>query len=254
MPAHLEPQRGYDEVPLPGYGSSLAEAAEVARSNALYGQKVSKSSCSKVPSLYDRPYPRLSEKRMRKDLQKMADCLAAMWRKPLARAGFQATKVKISTYLGRVKSPCGTSGGRVPAFYCSANQQIYVGRGLGHGRNGSGLRWSAYFDMMGHEYGHHLQARTGILLAAHWHESTTPRSESLVIRRRIELQATCFSGMAMKQTGKMSRSFHREVISRYYGDETHGTTDHVVAWAIQGYRHRDIYQCNTFRASAKDVR
>lgn len=252
VPAHLQPQKGYEDVPLPDYGSSLAEAARVARDNRVYGQKVSKSRCSDLPNLYNRPFPALSEKKMRSGLQDMADCIARMWRKPTARAGYQATKVKVRTYLGPVRSPCGNSN--APAFYCSANQQIYVARGLGHGRRGYGLQWSHYFDMMGHEYGHHLQARTGILLAASWHESSTSRSESLQIRRRIELQATCFSGMAMKQTGKVSRSYHREVISRYYGDEAHGSTEHVVAWAIQGYQKRDIYQCNTFRASAKDVR
>lgn len=252
VPEHLRPQRGYEKVPLPGYGADLEEAAEIARNNSIYGQKVSKSRCSKLPNLYAEPYPALSEKKMRKGLQTMADCVTAMWRKPTAKAGFQATKVKIQTYLGPVRSPCGSSN--APAFYCSANQQIYVARGLGHGRRGSGLTWANYFDMMGHEYGHHLQARTGVLLAAHWNRDNTSRKEGLVISRRIELQATCYGGMAMKQTGEMSRSFHREIVSRYYGDEVHGTTEHIFAWAVQGYRHREIYQCNTFRASSKDVR
>ncbi|MFC7621529.1 neutral zinc metallopeptidase [Microlunatus sp. GCM10028923] len=252
VPAHLRPQRGYETVPLPSYGDDLEEASEIARDNSVYGQKVAKTKCSNLPNLYNRPFPALSEKKMRKGLQTMADCVAAMWQKPMAKAGYQATKIKIRTFLEPVRSPCGNSN--AGAYYCSANQQIYMGRGMGLGRRGYGYTWAQYFDTMGHEYGHHLQARTGILLAAHWHRSNSSEKDSLVISRRIELQATCFGGMAMKQTGELEGSHFRRVVSLYLGDEVHGTKEHIQGWAIQGYRNREIYQCNTFRAPTKDVR
>jgi len=241
-------------VPLPGYGSTLAEAARVAKDNAIYGQKVAKSPCKKMPNLHAHPYPG-SEKKLRKGLQTMADCAATMWRKPMTKAGYQATKVKIRTYKGTLKTPCGNAGGYgVAGFYCSANQQIYMAKGLGARRNLGGYEWGDYLQTLAHEYGHHIQARTGVLMAAGWHEQVTPRQESLQIRRRIELQANCFSGMAMKQSGKVSRSQAIRWADGRVDSDTHGTSEHYLAWSIQGHKYRAVYQCNTFRAPASDVR
>ncbi len=253
-PAHLQPQHGYEDVPLPGSGSTLGEAAAIAQNNVVYNEKVSKSTCKKMPNLYSYPYPRLSDKRMRSGLQIMADCAAAMWKKPLAKAGYQATKVKIRTYQGQLRTPCGNAGGYGTAgFYCSGNQQIYMALGLGASRNLGGYVWGDYLHTVDHEYGHHIQARTGILNAAGWHEQVEDRQDSLQIRRRIELQANCFSGMAMKQSGKVSRSELIDWSDGRTNSNTHGSSEHYVAWTLQGHKYRNVYQCNTFRARAGDV-
>ena len=255
-PPHLQPQQGYAPVPLPGYPGSDSEAVQAAKNAALYREKVSKSNCSKMPDLTGHPYGNVSAKKMRSRLQIMADCAAAMWKKPLAEAGFQATKVRILVYSGDGKSPCGTTPfGTASAFYCSANQQIYMEKGLGASHDQDGYLWGDYLMVMDHEFGHHIQARSGILAGAHTLEnSASKRSASLEMRRRIELQANCFSGMAMKQSGQVSGSLARRLFDWGDDSDTHGSADHAFGWGIQGFRYREIYQCNTFAAPSKDVR
>lgn len=97
------------------------------------------------------------------------------------------------------------------------------------------------------------QARTGILNAAGWHEQVEDRQDSPQIRRRIELQANCFSGMAMKQSGKVSRSELIDWSDGRTNSNTHGSSEHYVAWTLQGHKYRNVHQCNTFRARAGDV-
>ncbi len=244
-------------VPLPDSPRTLGEAKAAAQQAALYRQKVSKANCPKLPDLTDRPYRNVSDKKMRSEFQTIADCAAAMWKKPFASAGFQATRVKIMTYEGRVTSPCGSmrTGGGASAFYCSANQQIYMDRSLGTPQWADDFIWGNYLMVLDHEFGHHMQARSGILAGAHVMENeATSKSKNLEVRRRIELQANCFSGMALKQSGQVSGSLARRVFDWSDDSETHGTADHSFGWGIQGFRYREIRQCNTFLASSKDVR
>ncbi len=58
----------------------------------------------------------------------------------------------------------------------------------------------------------------------------------------------------MKRSGKVSQSEQVQWSDGRADSDTHGTADHYLAWTVQGYRYRGIYQCNTFRAQATDVR
>lgn len=254
-PAHLEPQRGYAPVPLPNPPHSSGEADAATRKVAAYRQKVSKSRCAKMPDLDGHPYGNVSEKKMLAGMQVMADCAAAMWQTPLARAGFQATKVKLQLYSGSAKSPCGTvAAGQYAGFYCSANQQIYMEKALGASHNRGYLTWGNYLKTVDHEFGHHIQARTGIMAGYAQLRYDASGSKVLELSRRVELQANCFSGLALKQSGRVSGSLARRVFEVSSDSETHGSADHRLDWGIRGYRYREIQRCNTFTASSKDVR
>ncbi|WP_152361000.1 neutral zinc metallopeptidase [Microlunatus speluncae] len=254
-PAHLEPQRGYAPVPLPDPPHSSSEADAASKAAAVYRQKVSRSRCAKMPKLGARPYGNVSERKLLAGMQIMADCATAMWKTPLARAGFQATKVKLRLYSGSAKSPCGTvAAGQYAGFYCSANQQIYMEKGLGAPRNRTYLTWGNYLKTVDHELGHHIQARAGILAGYAMLRYEASGSKVLELSRRTELQANCFSGLAMKQSGRVSGSVARQVFEVSSDSETHGSADHRLGWGLQGFRYREIRQCNTFAASSKDVR
>lgn len=254
---HRTQQQGYRPVPLPGFPNSEQEAVEMAENSAIYGEKVSNSRCKKMPNLYNRPYGNLSAKKMRNRIQVMANCAHAMWAKPTKRAGFQATKVKMQIYQGNMSTPCGTvSEGTAAGFYCSANQQIYIHRGLGYtsSEGPENYLWGHYLKVVTHEYGHHIQARTGVLQGEHYLASySDSESVRLELSRRTELQANCYAGMAMRRSKQVNRSEARDWASVSTDSDTHGSADHRVGWALQGYEERDIYQCNTFSAPSRDV-
>lgn len=254
---HRTRQQGYRPVPLPDFPNSEPEAVQMAENSAIYGEKVSNSRCEKMPNLYNRPYGNLSTKKMRNRIQVMANCAHAMWAKPTKRAGFQATKVKMQIYEGNMSTPCGTvSEGTAAGFYCSANQQIYIHRGLGYtsSEGPQNYLWGHYLKVVTHEYGHHIQARTGVLQGEHYLASSSgSESVRLELSRRTELQANCYAGMAMRRSKQVNRSEARDWASVPTDSDTHGSADHRVGWALQGYEERDIFQCNTFRAPSRDV-
>lgn len=254
---HRTPQQGYRPVPLPDFPNSDQEAVRMVENSAIYGEKVSNSRCEKMPNLYNRPYGNLSAKQMRNRVQVMANCAQAMWAKPTKRAGFQATKVKMQVYQGNMSTPCGTvSEGTAAGFYCSANQQIYIHRGLGYtsSQGPQNFLWGHYLKVVTHEYGHHIQARTGVLLGEHYLASSSgSENVRLELSRRTELQANCYAGMAMRRSKQVNRSEARDWSSVTTDSDTHGSADHRLGWALQGYEERDIYQCNTFRAPSSDV-
>jgi predicted metalloprotease len=192
-------------------------------------------------------------------LQKIADCDQAMWAGPVARAGFQATKVRVVVIdSAEIGTPCGTQKrGHFAAFYCSADQELYVDPTLGNPKAAPGYDWGQYWEVVSHEYGHSIQARTGIFTSAYILESAaSSQSAANRITRRVELQAQCFSGLAVTRVGGMSKA--RFVAQERFETtrrltNTHGTGEHQAAWFAQGHKYADVYQCNTFKASASDV-
>jgi predicted metalloprotease len=124
---------------------------------------------------------------------------------------------------------------------------------------------------LAHEFGHAIQARTGILISANGLEQLagmkTP--EGLELSRRVETQADCFSGLFLRATSqslgiKQSDVPAMEVIFVAIGDDTlsqnpgiestHGHGDNRLYWARQGLGTSQVGKCNTFVAPSGKVK
>ncbi|MEV6431010.1 neutral zinc metallopeptidase [Nocardia sp. NPDC051463] len=202
----------------------------------------------------------------RKFFESAAGCLEAAWKPVLAKSNlpFQPPALNVSATTSGITTPCTGTTSNFAAFYCPANKTIYMPI--------SQLQtelfkdnWVVYLSVFAHEYGHHIQAMSGILRKANSERvDAGARSEKgLELSRRVELQANCFDGMYMASssgggslTGSQISLAKRDAHGR--GDQRgdmrdHGTADNGGAWFEIGVDKNRAAQCNTFTAAASTV-
>ena len=198
----------------------------------------------------------------------LMECLVRVWQPPVTRAGFQIVRPTVTIYGAKITTKCGPSD--VNAFYCSADQQIYFSNQLAdHVQIVAQDKWAADV-VMAHEFGHALQARTGILISsAAMGQLSDDKSTELLYSRRSETQADCFSGMFMRAVSRslgIQQADVAGIIATYraVGDDTltknsdvegsHGLAASRVYWGNTGLGTSDVGKCNTFSAPASQVR
>ncbi|MEZ0363498.1 neutral zinc metallopeptidase [Mycobacterium sp. pUA109] len=198
-------------------------------------------------------------------------CLEQSWR-PLitATTGLPYRSPQMLVPAGTVvTSPCGTVNvgpGRNPAFYCSSNETLYMPiAGMPPERIGNHA--ILYITMFAHEFGHHVQHLTGTLRAGHEQGLAVGENSDagLEVSRRLELQATCFSGMfdsSIIDTGGMFTADDYQIVlndQQHRGDwqagqpRDHGSLQHNGSWWQQGADNDKVAMCNTWSASSSDV-
>lgn len=213
-----------------------------------------------------RAKPPLKNSALAPYLRDVVDCLVKVFKPALAKQGFELTTPKIKTYKGSITTDCGklTPNGS-PAYYCSGtifcpvssdgDNEAYTYARLG------------YVGLAAHEFGHHLQATTGMFSEYGILYTDAGKSERLLLSRRLELQAQCFEGVFLSYASKEinlsanDRAQLREWHS-YTGDEDppssrkpdHGTSKSQVAWLEKGMAGADFGKCNTWKAKAKAVK
>jgi hypothetical protein len=131
-----------------------------------------------------------------------------------------------------------------------------------------GSRWYVYLEVFAHEYGHHIQALTGIMdRQAQEREDAGARSaRGLELSRRTELEAQCFAGMFVGSsvyvgffTNDQAVYMQRDQYTR--GDEKqktdmhdHGTSQHYGDWFVNvGEKYNRVWRCNTWTAPSGEV-
>lgn len=194
-------------------------------------------------------------------------CLNQKWSGTLNRAGlpFREPQLFVPPNSNGLKSPCTTTNpGLGTPFYCSMNEAIYMpmDRVL---RNRRGANYGVFLATLAHEYGHHVQALSGISDAA-WQQRKAAgvrTAQGLETSRRQELQASCFGGMFLgnaQANGAWPVTVSNAAIRDNYkrGDEysdmrDHGTSANNGSWMEHGYKTNRNFQCNTWKASAKSV-
>ncbi|MCX4093749.1 neutral zinc metallopeptidase [Nocardia sp. alder85J] len=202
----------------------------------------------------------------RKFFTSAAACLEQAWRPVLAAAKlpFTPPKLNVTATTAGITTPCTGSSSNFAAFYCSADQTIYMPI--------SQLQtdmfqnhWEVYLSVFAHEYGHHVQAQSGIMAAANKQrrDAGVNSPGGLEVSRRIELGANCFDGMFLAATsGGGSLTAAQTTITRKdaYGRgdapgdmRDHGTSQHMGDWWSAGFDDDRTAQCNTFTAAATDV-
>ncbi|MFC4530957.1 neutral zinc metallopeptidase [Sphaerisporangium dianthi] len=190
----------------------------------------------------------------------LTDCMGRSWRAALRTAGVHLAEPTRVFWTRPGRGACGDYPGDAAAFYCPANQGIYLGAV-------DDEHWMVLSAILAHEYGHHVQEVTGIMDAeAEKEYGTTGDAVIAALSRRLELQADCFAGVwfsavrrSLPVTGKDWGIVLEDAALR--GDEeddevrlrTHGTGEHVAAWLNGGFRGGRPGHCDTWAAPAADV-
>ncbi len=234
--------------------------------NTLYGVDLGKASTScDLP--VRRPKPPLPDKKLQAYLTDVVACLTTVFRPSLAVRGFTLEQPKVKTYHRSVESPCGEfDQDGSPAYYCSTTATIYWPDTVDDGREAYTFARLGYVGLVAHEFGHHLQATTGIAYAYAIADHDASKKEHLVLSRRLELQAQCLEGVFLHATSKtvdVSSEDRAELKSwhSYTGDEDppksrkpdHGSSRAQWAWLERGLDSGDVGDCNTWTASVKSV-
>ena len=215
------------------------------------------------------PQPPLKDANLTAYGKKLVGCLVKTFAKPLAAHGIALSTPKLKAYRGTIKTPCGRFTQRgAPAYYCSATRTIYWPVTGDDGPEAYTDARLGYVGLVAHEFGHHLQAESGMLRGYGRRASRTKsRRERYLLSRRLELQAQCFEGIFLAATARSTglgsndryqlRTWHA-----YTGDEDpprsrkpdHGSSAAQIRWLNRGLDSADFARCNTWKASKKSVK
>lgn len=247
---HRTPQQDREQVPYPDPPTSTTAALDLAQHNTIYdGEVGAGAECAGLPD--PKTHPSGDAEELRRTLLAEMDCSHALWGPVFEQAGYQATRIDITMFSGSVDSPCGTASNE--AFYCPANQQMYLNTAP-QGRATSDLTWGYYLWALDHEYGHHLQLRSGIVHASMiLMEGAASQDEVYQLSRRLELQANCFSGVSLHRNQAMDFDTFTALVSNVQGEEVHGTVQNQTSWAQAGWQSAQVQTCNTYLASDEQV-
>jgi len=216
-----------------------------------------------------RPKPPLGNAELAPYLRSLLKCLVKVHRKPLAARGFTVTEPKIKVYRSTVNAPCGRFDQKgAPAYYCSVDRTIYWPATRDDGREAYTFARLGYVALLAHEFGHHLQAVTGIVNGyAQQYAAADNRTARYVLSRRLELQAQCFEGVFLATVAGSLRlsAADRDELRAWHGftgDEDppksrrpdHGSSAAQLRWLVRGLDSQDFGRCKTWSAPRSQVR
>jgi uncharacterized protein len=214
-----------------------------------------------------RPKPPIADADLAPYLRTVVKCLVKAFSVPLSAKGFALQTPKIKTYRKTAKTACGKFGQRgAPAYYCSASQTIYWPLTGDDGSEAYTFARLGYVGLAAHEFGHHLQASTGILTDYGPRYYAASKKKRYLLSRRLELQAQCFEGVFLAATARSisltdADRYQLRVWHGYTGDEDppksrkpdHGSSAAQIRWLERGLDSADFGDCNTWTAKAKSV-
>jgi predicted metalloprotease len=197
---------------------------------------------------------------------RLMGCLDAAWAPLVESAGYGYDTPTLMVFDAPISTPCGSAApqdGRTLAFYCPTDSVLYA--------DAPQMRRffrdveMAYAVVIGHEFGHHVQNEVGILLA--FDDAVYAQfSERVELSRRVELQASCLSGLflgAVAPTYPILESDFADLrqVSLSFGDEPgaadgerdHGSGVSNQAWILAAFDDNDAARCNTFVAPDHQV-
>ena len=208
-------------------------------------------------------------------LQTYLGCLTRVWGPTLEKANYKAFQPKITVFPegGTVTTECGTQHSK-NAFYCAADQRIYIAQDLLDFLSADLSKARAIFNLIiAHEYGHTIQGQSGILASGNIISGRGNDSEALAVSRRLETQADCFAGAAMSslwQGLKLTDADRQDILNiiTELGDDKmrerqnndpdeegdHGKGKNRHAWLERGLNSKgSLGQCNTFTAPSNEI-
>ncbi len=199
--------------------------------------------------------------------QALMPCLAETWEPLVLKAGYPFRQPKL-VLAGKVRTgACSGESTNWVAYYCGADETMT-------------MKWEQtvknykqdpvtavnLLTIVAHEYSHHVQLLTNILISSHSQEGwAKTKAAELEWSRRLELQADCL-GAAFLSANKKSLALQGERLefweynSKHGGDELdpkkvrdHGSRKSAEFWLTQGFATADPAACNTYTASAAKV-
>lgn len=263
-PSTQPSQTPTSEAPKPSptpTGSNTAAADKVVNSSNLYA--VGLLAPSKCP---EPPFVPTSYGLAQNYYNRLLACVNATWVPAMKKIRVKYRGPKVSVYNGKVASPCGVQRS-VRAAYCGANETIYMPYSVDARayRSDAVYARALMLSTFAHEYGHHIQKRTGILTASLERAQNMNAAQKLEESRRRELQASCLGAAYLginsafiPITGPLLLRY-RFLIS-HTGDEysrprvhDHGNTASNYQWNIAGFNTKRPGSCNTFKAGQSRV-
>ena len=186
-------------------------------------------------------------------------------------------QIAMKPFSGQVQTACGTASSQVGPFYCPGDKTVYLDiaflRQL-FAQLGTKDGYGAEFYVLAHEFGHYISDLTGDMSRANQMGGTGPGSGQV----RLELQADCFAGAAMKNApllensaiAALSQDDLNNIVSaaKAVGDDhiqlqstggvspegwTHGSSAQRQYWVAKGYKAGNPNVCTTFAANAENV-
>jgi predicted metalloprotease len=254
--------RNPDPVPVPAKSAFTSTMED----NAFYAQTVPAPVRCEVSEL--KPTT-ASVSAKEKHLNALTACLMRVWDTSVQKAGYTLPRPTVTVYTSEVTTKCGKSDDK-NAFYCAADQQIYFADDILEILPTDLASNRLALDIiLGHEFGHALQGRTGILMAAKYVMYDLPEHDAYVYQRRLEMQADCLDGIFLNSVGQslaITTSDREDISQTFYniGDDVlsgkstvwgnHGLGRNREAWGDKGLATTSVSACNTFTASDASVR
>ncbi|MCE7009579.1 neutral zinc metallopeptidase [Kibdelosporangium philippinense] len=200
-----------------------------------------------------------SADQLRAYYQAMIGCLDEAWKPLLTQSDhvFESPKLNVDE---EPKSTCGTpTRQEAVAFYCPRDKGIFMPRN--RVTESMGSNQGGHIMVLAHEYGHHVQAMSGINhgMGLKMIGLAEDSPEYLELTRRMELQADCFSGMfigAAGGRGSITKALSNSASSAFrssVADKTHGSVKHQIQWGTAGVKNNNTASCNTWLAPSGEV-
>jgi predicted metalloprotease len=256
------PDRSPPPLPVP---ETVGEAQALIAENPFYDQSAPiPVRCSAQPISVGRA----DDGELESHFEALMECLVRVFQPPVESARFEIVRPTVTVYGSEITTRCGRS--EVNAFYCGADQQVYYSSRLPESiRIVQTDKWAADV-VMAHEFGHALQARTGILISSKaLGQESGDKQTDLDLSRRLETQADCLSGMFVRAVGDSLNIQPADLqgIRETYnavGDDVvsgnpsiignHGLGQNRRYWGSTGLGTSEVGACNTFTAEARLVR
>lgn len=261
------PDMNPPEIPQP---KTYGEATEWLENNPFYQQRIV------IPTDCNNMQPvdavNASETELNAHLQLLTACLLKVWNAPIEAAGFVMPRPPATVYSQPIKTACGTLDDLRNASYCGGDQRIYYGMKLPSVFPPELRNTKFLMEMvLGHEFGHAIQYRTGIGVATlAWEQRVTSKAEANVFSRRLEMQADCFAGMWVSAVAPsqglsgadldalktIAYNLGDDILSgRPDIDSGHGSGKNRQKWFTTGLTGGPVIgQCNTYVAPKSEVR
>lgn len=193
------------------------------------------------------------------------DSLNRTWEPRFRQANIAFTQPTLKFYTGAVRSGCGAAQSAMGPFYCPADQGIYIDTSFYdelERKLGAGGDFARYY-VIAHEYGHHVQALTGVDTQVRRAQQQRP-SQANAIQVRMELQADCYAGVwaglnkdrieagDMEEGMRAASAIGDDTLMRNAGQQvspesfTHGSSAQRMEWLQRGLQTGNEDSCDTF--------